>query len=116
MAQAPLADFEDEWVQIEEEMHFMPQGGNTDQHGFYRIKITRIRDSKVLIEYQRGDIEMIRKTATYLRSKHGIYRSLGGDIATSQNNINRLLKDEYIDMCDFEIWRKNHNPNPGQAM
>ncbi|MDR2038660.1 MAG: hypothetical protein LBQ60_12120 [Bacteroidales bacterium] len=116
MKEAPIDDFENEWVQIEEEMHFMPQGGNTDQHGFYRIKITRIRDNKVLIEHQRGDIEMIRKTATFLRGKWGIYRSLGGDIATNQNNKNSLLKDEYIDMCDFEVWRKNHNPNPAQPM
>ena len=111
MATAPLADFEDEWVQIEQEIHYMPQ----DKGGYYRIKMTRISDGKVLINFERDEIEMYRKTATYLRSKYGIYRSLGGNIRNNPDNINKLLKNETIDMCDFEIWRKNHNPNPGMV-
>ena len=114
MAYVNLTEVEDQWIQIEQEMRYFPQRNlvqKAGEEGFYRIKITRISDNKVLMDFQRDDIEMVRKNATKYRSKFGIYRSLDGDMVTSPNNIIKTLKTEYIDMCDIEIWRKDHNPD-----
>jgi len=106
LAQAPLSEFEDEWVQIVQEKHFR-------HDGHYAVTITRIRDGKVLLETSRDDIDMWRRGATFLRSKYGIYRSLsGGDLTRNPVGQNPLLKNEWIYMCDFKIWEKNTNPNP----
>ena len=43
----PLKEFEDEWVQVETEMHYT-------NHGSFRIKITRISDGKVLMNQDSG--------------------------------------------------------------
>lgn len=103
----PLFEFEDEWVQVQEDMHYT-------HNGFYSIKITRIRDNKVLLRYTDDNIDMWRKGATYIRSKYGIYRSLaGGDLSKDPVGQSPLLKNESIWMCDFKIWEKNTNPNPG---
>ncbi|MDR1810959.1 MAG: heparin lyase I family protein [Prevotella sp.] len=105
----PLSDFEGEWVQVREEVHYTHQG-------YYSCKITRIRDGKVLINVERTNIDMWRKTSSYIRSKYGIYRSLaGGDLSKDPVGQSSLLKNESIWMCDFKVYEKNTNPNPGVA-
>jgi hypothetical protein len=57
---------------------------------------------------------MWRKGASYLRNKFGIYRSLaGGKLNETPVNQSPLLKNESVWMCDFNIYEKNTNPNPG---
>ena len=46
----PLADFEDEWIQVETEMHYT-------HHGTFCIKLTRISDGKVLADQSFADVE-----------------------------------------------------------
>ena len=105
----PLADFEGEWVQVVEEIHYR-------YDGFYSIKITRIRDNKVLLSYENNKINMWRSGSSYLRNKYGIYRSLaGGDLTKTPVGQSPLLKNESVWMCDFKIYEKNTNPNPGQT-
>lgn len=104
-----LSDFEGEWVQVREEIHYTHQG-------YYACKITRIRDGKVLINVEKTNIDMWRKGASYIRSKYGIYRSLaGGDLSKNPVEQSTLLKNESIWMCDFNVYEKNSNPNPGAA-
>ena len=67
----PLSEFEGEWVQVREEMHYTYEG-------HYSVKITRIRDGKVLIDFTDPNIDMWRIGSSYIRSKFGLYRSLAG--------------------------------------
>ena len=46
--------------------------------GHYSVKITRIRDGKVLIDFTDPNIDMWRIGSSYIRSKFGLYRSLAG--------------------------------------
>ena len=101
LTEIPLSEFEDEWVQVVQETHFR-------HNGFYSIKITRIRDGKVLLTTEKNDIDMYRRGATVMRSKYGIYRSLaGGDLRNNPVRLSPLLKNESIYMCDFMIYEKN---------
>jgi hypothetical protein len=45
---------------------------------YYSIRITRIRDGKVLIDFQDDHIDMWRIGSSYIRSKFGLYGSLAG--------------------------------------
>ena len=72
MDNVPLSEFEGEWVQVREEMHYTYEG-------HYSVTITRIRDGKVLIDFTDPDIDMWRIGSSYIRSKFGLYRSLAGD-------------------------------------
>lgn len=96
-----IEEFEDEWVQVSEEVKY-------DHHGKYRLVITRIRDGKVLIDNTQNDIDTWRKGAINIRNKFGIYRSYGGSGGQITNNI----KDETIDLADFVIYEKDTNPSP----
>ena len=98
-------EFADEWLQITQEMHFR-------HDGFFAVKITRIRDGKILLDFKEEGVGLYRQEATIIRSKYGIYRSLGGSLASP----NRLLKNESIFMGDFMIYGKNVAPNPAQAV
>lgn len=103
----PLSDFEDEWVQVREEMHYT-------YNGYYSIKITRIRDGKVLIDFKDENIDMWRIGSSYIRSKWGLYRSLaGGRLDQVPVGQSPLLKNESIWITDFRVYEKNPNPNPG---
>jgi len=107
--EAPMADFEGEWVQVREEIHYT-------HNGFYSCQITRISDGKVLLTYTDSNIDMWRKGASYIRNKYGIYRSLnGGNLTKNPVGQDPLLKNESIWLCDFNIYEKNTNPNPGAA-
>jgi hypothetical protein len=104
----PLSDFEDEWVQVREEMHYTYEG-------HYGIKITRLRDGKVLIDFKDDNIDMWRIGSTYIRSKFGLYRSLaGGRLDRVPVGQSPLLKNESIWITDFRVYEKNTNPNPGE--
>ena len=96
-----IEEFEDEWVQVSEEVKY-------DHHGKYRLVITRIRDGKVLIDNTQNDIDTWRKGAINIRNKFGIYRSYGGSGGQITNNI----KDETLDLADFVIYEKDTNPSP----
>jgi hypothetical protein len=103
----PLSDFEDEWVQVREEMHYTHDGD-------YSIKITRIRDGKVLIDFRDENIDMWRIGSSYIRSKFGLYRSLaGGRLDRVPVGQSPLLKNESIWITDFRVYEKNTNPDPG---
>lgn len=103
----PLSDFQDQWVQVREEVHYT-------HDGYYGIKITRISDGKVLIDHQDNDIDMWRIGTSYIRSKFGIYRSLsGGKLNQIPVGQSPLLKNESIWLSDFRVYEKNSNPNPG---
>jgi len=105
----PLSDFEDEWVQVREEMHYTYEG-------YYGIKITRIRDGQVLIDHKDENIDMWRIGSTYIRSKWGLYRSLaGGRLDRTPVGQSPLLKNESIWITDFRVYEKNTNPNPGET-
>ena len=92
----PLKEFEDEWVQVETEMHY------TD-HGSFRIKITRISDGKILMNQCFDDIDLWRSGATNIRNKFGIYRSLGGRMENLDDRPKNGIKDEhlYLGSVDF---------------
>lgn len=103
----PLSDFEDEWVQVREEAHYT-------HDGYYSIKITRISDGKVLIDFKDDHIDMWRIGSSYIRSKFGLYRSLaGGRLNQTPVGQSPLLKNESIWITDFRVYEKNSNPNPG---
>jgi hypothetical protein len=103
----PLSDFEGEWVQVREEMHYTYEG-------HYSVKITRIRDGKVLVDFTDPDIDMWRIGSSYIRSKFGLYRSLaGGQLNRDPVGQSPLLKNESLWITDFRVYEKNPNPAPG---
>jgi hypothetical protein len=104
----PLSEFEDEWVQVREEMHYTYEG-------YYAIKITRIRDGQILIDFKDENIDMWRIGSSYIRSKFGLYRSLaGGRLDRVPVGQSPLLRNESIWITDFRVYEKNTNPNPGE--
>jgi hypothetical protein len=103
----PLSDFENEWVQVREEAHYT-------HDGCYSIKITRISDGKVLIDFKDDHIDMWRIGSSYIRNKFGLYRSLaGGRLNQVPVGQSPLLKNESIWITDFRVYEKNPNPSPG---
>ncbi len=103
----PLSDFEGQWVQVREEVHYM-------HDGYYSIQITRISDGKVLIDFTDEHIDMWRIGSSYIRSKFGLYRSLsGGRLDQNPVGQNPLLKNESIWLANLRIYEKNTNPDPG---
>jgi hypothetical protein len=103
----PLSDFEDEWVQVRETVHYA-------HDGFYSAKLTRISDGKVLIDFTDEHIDMWRIGSSYIRNKFGIYRSLaGGKLNLNPVGQSPLLKNESLWITDFRVYEKNSNPNPG---
>ncbi len=103
----PLADFENEWVQVREEIHYA-------HDGYYSAKITRMSDGKVLIDFKDDHIDLWRIGSSYIRSKFGIYRSLaGGRLDRIPVGQSPLLKNESLWITDFRVYEKNSNPNPG---
>ena len=102
----PLSEFEGEWVQVREEMHYT-------YDGHYSVKITRIRDGKVLIDFTDPNIDMWRIGSSYTRSKFGLYRSLaGGRLNQDPVGQSPLLKNESLWITDFRVYEKNPNPTP----
>ena len=103
----PLSEFEGEWVQVREEMHYTYEG-------HYAVTITRIRDGKVLVQFTDPSIDMWRIGSSYIRSKFGLYRSLaGGRLDENPVGQSPLLKNESLWITDFRVYEKNPNPAPG---
>jgi hypothetical protein len=103
----PLSDFEGEWVQVREEMHYTHQG-------YYSCQIVRVSDGKVLIDFKDPNIDMWRIGASFIRNKYGIYRSLaGGRLDMDPVGQSPLLKNESLWVSDFNVYEKNTNPDPG---
>ncbi|WP_294618465.1 hypothetical protein [uncultured Bacteroides sp.] len=100
----PLSDFEDEWIQVETEMHYT-------HHGTFRIKLTRISDSKVLVNQSFSDVDLWRKNATNIRNKFGIYRSLGRKMQSASDRPDNGIKDESLQLADFKVYEAHTNPN-----
>jgi hypothetical protein len=102
----PLSAFEDQWVQVREEVHY-------EHDGSYACKITRISDGAVLIDFKDEHIDMWRIGSSYIRNKFGIYRSLsGGLLNRTPVGQSPLLKNESLWLRDFRIYEKNTNPTP----
>jgi hypothetical protein len=103
----PLSEFENEWVQVREEVHYT-------HDGYYSAKINRISDGKVLVDFKDEHIDMWRIGSSYIRSKFGIYRSLsGGQLNQVPVGQSPLLKNESLWLTDFRLYEKNSNPDPG---
>jgi hypothetical protein len=103
----PLSDFEDEWVHVREEVHYIHEG-------YYSAKITRISDGKILLDFKDENIDMWRIGSSYIRNKFGIYRSLaGGRLDQAPVGQSPLLKNESVWLANFRLYEKNSNPDPG---
>lgn len=103
----PLSEFEDEWVQVHEEAHYT-------HDGYYGLKITRIRDGRVLVDFKDEHIDMWRIGSSYIRSKFGLYRSLsGGRLDQDPVGQNPLLKNESLWLTNLRVYEKDSNPTPG---
>jgi len=102
----PLTAFEDQWVQVREEVHYT-------HSGYYSCKITRVSDGQVLVDFRDDNIDMWRIGSSFIRNKFGIYRSLaGGRLDRDPVGQSPLLKNESLWLRDFRIYEKNSNPNP----
>ena len=83
-------------MQVREEVHYTYEG-------HYAVKITRIRDGKVLIDFTDPNIDMWRIGSSYIRSKFGLYRSLaGGRLDQDPVGQSPLLKNESLWITDFK--------------
>ena len=75
--EVPLAPFLGEWIRAEETVTY-------DSPGAYRIKLVRIRDMSVLLQWEynpaiyneEDPFVMFRKGNTYVRQKTGVYRRI----------------------------------------
>ena len=101
----PLSDFEDEWIQVQTEMHYT-------HNGTFRIKMTRMSDGKVLADASFDDVDLWRKGATNIRNKFGIYRSLGRRMMNAADRPDLGIKDESLRLADFRVYEAFTNPNP----
>ncbi len=100
-------DFEGQWVQAREEAHYT-------HDGYYSLKLTRISDGKILIDFTDEHIDMWRIGSSYIRSKFGLYRSLaGGRLNQVPVGQSPLLKNESLWLANLRVYEKNSNPDPG---
>ena len=91
----------------------MQQETNYKRHGYYRIRITRIRDNAVLMDYTNNDIDIWRDGGCInVRNKFGIYRSYGSTMGTAEDRPTNGIKDENLWLADFKVYEKNTNSNP----
>lgn len=100
----PIEDFEDEWVQVEEEIHY-------NHNGSFRIKIIRIKDNKVLMDYSNDNIDMWRSGAKNVRNKYGIYRSFGKKLNDPSERPSNGIKDESFYIADLYTYKKDSKAN-----
>lgn len=100
-----LEEFEEEWIQIETEMHYT-------HDGFFRITMTRISDRKVLVQQSFDKIDLWRKGAISIRNKFGVYRSFGTTMKDKNDRPQNGIKDDHILLADFKAYEKGTNQNP----
>ncbi len=87
LREVDLAPFKGNWVEVLEKVKY------TD-NGTYAITIKTVKDSTVLLSYSTDNIAMWRGTATFIRPKFGIYRSINGL---------SYLRDEQVRFADFSL-------------
>lgn len=91
LAEADLADFLDEWVEVTESMVCSVSGS-------YSVTIRRLRDSAILVDVSQDGLKMWRDGAVGMRPKWGIYRSFGAD-----HSLASQLRDETLSFADFYV-------------
>jgi len=104
-----LADYLGQWVQCEETITY----SSDTAIAAYSIKITRISDNRVLMNYTAAPNSIItwREGQTHGRPKFGLYRTIfsgnnpGNFTEPASANLIPGLKDETILFADFEIVR-----------
>ncbi len=87
LRQVDLAPFIDTWLEVSETITY-------GVDGTYQIKIKRINDGMILLNYSNSSINNWRPGASFVRPKWGIYRSL--EFAED-------LRDEQVLFADFII-------------
>ncbi len=87
VATPALSEFAGEWVEATE---FITVGAN----GVYSMKVRRLSDNAMLIDYTNMNIMTIRPDNDFIRPKWGIYRSL---------NSPADLRDDSLQFADFSI-------------
>lgn len=92
LAEADLADFLGEWVEVTESMVCSAPGGS------YSVTIRRLRDSATLVDVSRDNLKMWRDGAVGMRPKWGIYRSFG-----TGHSLAEELRDETLCFADFYV-------------
>ncbi|MDP4290135.1 MAG: heparin lyase I family protein [Bacteroidota bacterium] len=83
-----LAPFKGTWVEVLEKVKFSHEGS-------YEITIRRVSDDSILLEHHLPVLDLWRGTATFMRPKFGIYRSLK-DLS--------YLRDETVLFADFSLY------------
>lgn len=89
-----LDDFLGEWVEVVETVKYGAEGT-------YATTIKRVKDGKVLFEYQNNKLDMWRTGCTGMRPKWGIYRYLGKNREGQSQ-----LRDEELRFADFCVEKK----------
>ncbi len=95
----PLSDFEDQWIEVTTEMYYK-------HDGVFKIKMRRIGDNKILTDRTFENIDLWRKGATNIRNKFGLYRSYGRKMTDDKDRPDSGIKDESIDIADFQVYEK----------
>ncbi len=88
LKEVELAPFKGTWVEVQEKVKFA-HDGNID------VVIRRIDDETILLRHHSDLLDLWRGTATFIRPKFGIYRSL--------NNIS-YLRDETVLFADYSLY------------
>jgi len=88
LKEVDLALFKGTWVEVSEKVKFSHEGS-------YDITIRRVSDHVILLEVHSPVLDLWRGTATFIRPKFGIYRSL--------NNLS-YLRDETLLFADFSLY------------
>ncbi len=91
LAETDLSQFLGVWVEVEETAVYAPAS-------HYSIKITRISDGRVLLEYTSPGLILWRTGCTFVRPKYGLYRQTHNG-ATPVTG----LRDETLLFADFEL-------------
>ena len=92
LAEADLADFLGEWVEVTESMVCSASSGS------YSVSIKRLRDDATLVSVSQGGLKMWRSGAVGMRPKWGIYRYYG-----DSHSLASELRDETISFADFYV-------------
>ena len=104
-----LGDYLGQWVQCEESVTYSSDTAQAE----YSLKITRITDGKVLMNYTApaNSIQTWRDGNTHGRPKFGLYRRIytgsnpGNNTEPDPSNAVNGLKDETVLFADFEVVR-----------
>ncbi len=93
IAKIDLEELRGEWISCTETLTY-------EEGGDYAIKIERVSDGKVLLDYT-NNFDLWREGADLIRPKYGMYRKVYTD--TESYEMVDGLKDETIRLADFGI-------------